>query len=166
MQLDTTTIAAQIQGRRVLVTGAGGSIGSELCRQLARFAPERLYLLDRDESGLQSTQMSLTGQGLLATDDVLLADIRDPEGLHLVFEQARPHVVFHAAALKHLPLLESFPLEAWKTNVQGTLHVLEAAAAVGVEAFVNVSTDKAADPTSTLGYSKRCTCLLYTSRCV
>lgn len=157
VQLDTTTIAAQIQGRRVLVTGAGGSIGSELCRQLARFAPERLYLLDRDESGLQSTQMSLTGQGLLATDDVLLADIRDPEGLHLVFEQARPHVVFHAAALKHLPLLESYPLESWKTNVQGTLHVLEAAAAVGVEAFVNVSTDKAADPTSTLGYSKRCT---------
>ena len=157
VRLDTTTIAAQIQGRRVLVTGAGGSIGSELCRQIARFAPQRIYLLDRDESGLQSTQMSLTGQGLLDTDDVLLADIRDPEGLRLVFEQARPQVVFHAAALKHLPLLESFPLEAWKTNVCGTLHVLEAAAAVGVEAFVNVSTDKAADPTSTLGYSKRCT---------
>ena len=157
VHLDTTVIAAQIQGRRVLVTGAGGSIGSELCRQLAKFAPARIYLLDRDESGLQSTQMSLTGQGLLASDDVLLADIRDPEGLRLVFEQARPQVVFHAAALKHLPLLESFPLEAWKTNVQGTLNVLEAAAAVGVEAFVNVSTDKAADPTSTLGYSKRCT---------
>ena len=157
VQLDTTAIATQIQGRRVLVTGAGGSIGSELCRQIARFSPERIYLLDRDESGLQATQMSLTGQGLLDTDDVLLADIRDPEGLALAFEHARPQVVFHAAALKHLPLLESFPLEAWKTNVQGTLNVLEAAAAVGVEAFVNVSTDKAADPTSTLGYSKRCT---------
>ena len=157
VHLDTSAIAGQIQGRRVLVTGAGGSIGSELCRQIARFAPERIYLLDRDESGLQATQMSLTGQGLLASDDVLLADIRDPEGLRLVFEAARPQVVFHAAALKHLPLLESFPLEAWKTNVCGTLNVLEAAAAVGVEAFVNVSTDKAADPTSTLGYSKRCT---------
>ena len=157
VQLDTTAIAAQIQGRRVLVTGAGGSIGSELCRQLAKFGPERLYLLDRDESGLQATQMSLTGQGLLASDDVLLADIRDPEGLRLVFETARPQVVFHAAALKHLPLLESFPLEAWKTNVRGTLNVLRAAAHVGVETFVNVSTDKAADPTSTLGYSKRCT---------
>ncbi|MCB1253318.1 MAG: polysaccharide biosynthesis protein [Austwickia sp.] len=157
VQLDTTSIAQQIQGRRVLVTGAGGSIGSELCRQLARFAPQRLYLLDRDESGLQATQMSLTGQGLLDTDDVLLADIRDPEGLRLVFAAARPQVVFHAAALKHLPLLESFPLEAWKTNVCGTLNVLQAAADVGVEAFVNVSTDKAADPTSTLGFSKRCT---------
>ena len=101
--------------------------------------------------------MSLTGQGLLDTDDVLLADIRDPEGLRLVFAAARPQVVFHAAALKHLPLLESFPLEAWKTNVCGTLNVLQAAADVGVEAFVNVSTDKAADPTSTLGFSKRCT---------
>ncbi|WP_116112739.1 polysaccharide biosynthesis protein [Austwickia chelonae] len=157
VQLDTTAIAAQIQGRRVLVTGAGGSIGSELCRQIAKFSPERLFLLDRDESGLQATQMSLTGQGLLDSDDLLLADIRDPEGLRLVFEQARPQVVFHAAALKHLPLLESFPLEAWKTNVRGTLNVLEAAAGVGVETFVNVSTDKAADPTSTLGYSKRCT---------
>ncbi|MBW3084632.1 UDP-N-acetyl-alpha-D-glucosamine C6 dehydratase [Austwickia sp. TVS 96-490-7B] len=157
VQLDTTAIAAQIQGRRVLVTGAGGSIGSELCRQIAKFSPERLFLLDRDESGLQATQMSLTGQGLLDSDDVLLADIRDPEGLRLVFETARPQVVFHAAALKHLPLLESFPLEAWKTNVLGTYHVLCAASEMGVEAFVNVSTDKAADPTSTLGYSKRCT---------
>lgn len=157
VQLDTTAIAAQIQGRRVLVTGAGGSIGSELCRQIAKFGPERLFLLDRDESGLQATQMSLTGQGLLASDDVLLADIRDPQGLRLVFEEARPQVVFHAAALKHLPLLESFPLEAWKTNVCGTLNVLHAAAEIGVSTFVNVSTDKAADPTSTLGYSKRCT---------
>ncbi len=157
VQLDTTTIAAQLQGKRILVTGAGGSIGSELCRQIARFSPERLYLLDRDESGLQATQMSLTGQGLLDSDDVLLADIRDPECLALVFAQARPQVVFHAAALKHLPLLESFPLEAWKTNVTGTLNVLTAAADAGVDVFVNVSTDKAADPTSTLGYSKRVT---------
>ncbi len=157
VQLDTTAIAAQLQGKRILVTGAGGSIGSELCRQIAKFSPERLYLLDRDESGLQGTQMSLTGQGLLDSDDVLLADIRDPECLALVFAQAKPQVVFHAAALKHLPLLESFPLEAWKTNVTGTLNVLTAAADAGVDVFVNVSTDKAADPTSTLGYSKRVT---------
>ncbi len=157
VQLDTTAIASQLQGKRILVTGAGGSIGSELCRQIARFAPERLYLFDRDESGLQATQMSLTGQGLLDSDDVLLADIRDPEGLALLFAHARPQVVFHAAALKHLPLLESFPLEAWKTNVTGTLNVLAAAAEAQVEVFVNVSTDKAADPTSTLGYSKRVT---------
>ena len=81
IELDTTAIAEQISGRSVLVTGAGGSIGSELCRQIARFGPAKLYLLDRDESGLQSTQMSLTGSGLLDTDEVVLADIRDPEAL-------------------------------------------------------------------------------------
>ena len=155
IELDTTAIAEQISGRSVLVTGAGGSIGSELCRQIARFGPSKLYLLDRDESGLQSTQMSLTGSGLLDTDEVVLADIRDPEALRVVFESTRPEIVFHAAALKHLPLLESFPLEAWKSNVIGTLNVLTAAAAAGVGTFVNISTDKAANPTCMLGYSKR-----------
>ncbi len=157
ISMDTTAVAAQIAGRRVLVTGAGGSIGSELCRQIARFGPGQLYLLDRDESALQETQISLTGQGLLDSDDVLLADIRDPAALGEVFAAARPDIVFHAAALKHLPLLESFPLEAWKSNVLGTLNVLEAAAAAGVRTFVNISTDKAARPTSVLGCSKRVT---------
>lgn len=155
--MDTTAIAEQISGRNVLVTGAGGSIGSELCRQIARFGPGKLYLLDRDESGLQETQVSLTGQGLLDSDEVLLADIRDPEALRAAFDAARPDIVFHAAALKHLPLLESFPLEAWKTNVNGTLNVLEASARAGVQTFVNISTDKAAAPTSVLGFSKRVT---------
>ncbi|MCL3862922.1 nucleoside-diphosphate sugar epimerase/dehydratase [Actinotalea sp. K2] len=153
--LDTEVIAGQIAGRRVLVTGAGGSIGSELCRQIARFDPAKLYLLDRDESGLQATQMSLTGQGLLEGDEIVLADIRDLDTLREVFGSAAPDIVFHAAALKHLPLLESFPLEAWKSNVLGTLNVLTAAAEVGVGTFVNISTDKAADPTCVLGYSKR-----------
>ncbi|MFS0703554.1 polysaccharide biosynthesis protein [Cellulomonas sp. 179-A 9B4 NHS] len=157
ISMDTTAIADQISGRNVLVTGAGGSIGSELCRQIARFGPGKLYLLDRDESALQETQVSLTGQGLLDSDDVLLADIRDPGALRDVFAAAKPDIVFHAAALKHLPLLESFPLEAWKTNVLGTLNVLEAAAHAGVQTFVNISTDKAARPTSVLGYSKRVT---------
>ena len=121
VELDTTVIAEQISGRRVLVTGAGGSIGSELCRQIARFGPSRLYMLDRDESGLQGTEMSLAGHGLLDSDDIILADIRDPEALAEAFERARPEVVFHAAALKHLPLLEAHPLEAWKSNVLGTL---------------------------------------------
>lgn len=153
--LDTSAIADQIAGRSVLVTGAGGSIGSELCRQIARFGPAKLYMLDRDESGLLATQMSLTGQGLLQGDEVILADIRDPEAMRTVFAAARPDLVFHTAALKHLPLLETYPLEAWKTNVLGTLNVLTAAAEVGVGAFVNISTDKAADPTCVLGYSKR-----------
>lgn len=153
--LDTTAIAEKIAGRSILVTGAGGSIGSELCRQIAKFYPSKLYLLDRDESGLLATQMSLTGDGLLQSETVLLADIRDLEAMRTVFAAAKPDVVFHAAALKHLPLLEMFPLEAWKTNVQGTLNVLTAAAEVGVGAFVNISTDKAAQPTCVLGYSKR-----------
>jgi FlaA1/EpsC-like NDP-sugar epimerase len=155
ISLDTTAIAEQLAGRSVLVTGAGGSIGSELCRQIARFGPARLFLLDRDESALQATQLTLTGQGLLEGDEVILADIRDLDTLHCVFASAMPDLVFHAAALKHLPLLESYPLEAWKSNVLGTLHVLTAAAAVGVSTFVNISTDKAADPTCVLGHSKR-----------
>jgi FlaA1/EpsC-like NDP-sugar epimerase len=153
--MDTTLIAEQIAGRSVLVTGAGGSIGSELARQIAKFGPGKLYLLDRDESGLHAAQLSLTGQGLLQGDEVILADIRDLDAMRAVFKAALPDLVFHAAALKHLPLLESFPLEAWKTNVLGTLNVLTAAAETGVGTVVNISTDKAADPTCVLGYSKR-----------
>ena len=155
ISLDTTVIAEQLAGQSVLVTGAGGSIGSELCRQIARFGPAKLFLLDRDESGLQATQMSLTGEGLLQGDEVILTDIRDVTTLRNVFELTRPDIVFHAAALKHLPLLETYPLEAWKTNVLGTLNVLTAAAETGVTTFVNISTDKAADPTCVLGHSKR-----------
>ncbi|WP_240474218.1 nucleoside-diphosphate sugar epimerase/dehydratase [Intrasporangium chromatireducens] len=155
VELDPIAIAEQVSGRRILVTGAGGSIGSELCRQIARFGPARLCMLDRDESGLQATQMTLAGHGLLDSDDLILADIRDPAALARAFEAARPEVVFHAAALKHLPLLEAHPLEAWKSNVVGTLNVLAAAECAGVSTFVNISTDKAANPTCVLGYSKR-----------
>jgi dTDP-glucose 4,6-dehydratase len=155
VSLDTAMLSDQMTGKNILVTGAGGSIGAELCRQIARFGPARLYLLDRDESGLLETQMSLTGQGLLQGEQVLLGDIRDADAMRTVFAKTRPDVVFHAAALKHLPLLETFPLEAWKTNVLGTLNVLSAAAENGVGTFVNISTDKAADATCVLGYSKR-----------
>lgn len=157
VHLELDVIARQIAGRRVLVTGAGGSIGAELCRQIARFGPAALCLLDRDESGLHGTQMSLSGRALLDTDEVILADIRDAATVHRLFQRVRPDLVFHAAALKHLPLLERYPTEAWQTNVLGTLNVLTAAADAGVGTFVNVSTDKAADPTSVLGLSKRLT---------
>jgi dTDP-glucose 4,6-dehydratase len=152
---DVAASAGYLEGKRVLVTGAGGSIGSELCRQLVDFAPAALYMLDRDESALQALQLSISGHGLLDTEDVILADIRDREALAAVFSRCRPQVVFHAAALKHLPMLEQYPDEAWKTNVLGTANVLEAARDAGVEVFVNISTDKAANPTSVLGYSKR-----------
>eukprot|EP01041_Mallomonas_annulata_P016073 gene16073-33762_t len=156
-EIDTAAVAHYITDRRVLVTGAGGSIGSELCRQLARFEPEALIMLDRDESGLHGTQLSIEGRALLNSPNLVLADIRDEARLQEVFLQHRPHVVFHAAALKHLPLLEGAPDEAWKTNVLGTQHVLAAAQAAGVDHFVNISTDKAADPVSVLGSSKRIT---------
>ncbi len=152
---DVKSIAGYLAGRRVLVTGAGGSIGSELCRQIVTFEPAELIMLDRDETGLQQAQLGTSGHGLLDTKDVVLADIRDADALLRVFDERRPEVVFHAAALKHLPMLEQYPDEAWKTNVLGTLNVLEAARAVGVQTFVNISTDKAANPTSVLGHSKR-----------
>lgn len=155
--LDEDVIAAQITGRRVLVTGAGGSIGSEMCRQIHRFAPAALIMLDRDESALHAAQLSIYGRALLDDDDTVLADIRDACAMRRVFEAYRPEVVVHAAALKHLPLLEKFPLEAWMTNVVGSWNVLCAARESGVETFVNISTDKAAGPISVLGYSKRVT---------
>lgn len=153
---DLDAIASYLTGARVLVTGAGGSIGSELCRQIYRFAPAQLIMLDRDESALHSVQMSIEGRALLDSRNLVVADIRDGERLSQVFTEHRPDVVFHAAALKHLPLLEMYALEGWKTNVLGTNNVLRAAASSGgVTHFVNVSTDKAADPTSVLGYTKR-----------
>ena len=155
VRLDMGAIADSIAGKCVLVTGAGGSIGSELCRQIARFGPGRLVLLDRDESALFYAQMSLTGRALLDDGSLLLCDIRDGEALEQAFNQIRPDVVFHAAALKHLTLLEQYPVEAWKSNVLGTANVLRAARRAGVSTFVNISTDKAAHPTSVLGHSKR-----------
>jgi FlaA1/EpsC-like NDP-sugar epimerase len=155
VKTDLAAIAGQFAGRRILVTGAGGSIGSELCRQLYQFAPAQLILLDRDESALHEVQLTLHGRALLDSDETVLADIRDPRRVREVFERFRPQTVFHAAALKHLPLLERYPAEAVQSNVFGTQTVLEAAMACGVESFVNISTDKAADPVSVLGYTKK-----------
>lgn len=154
-RLNQTQIAEYMRGKRILVTGAGGSIGSELCRQLTRFRPAELMMLDRDESGLHAVQLSINDQAMLDGEDTILASIRDRVGLAEIFSVRKPEIVFHAAALKHMPLLEKYPLEAIKTNVLGTLNVLEAAEKCGVETFVNISTDKAANPCSALGTSKR-----------
>lgn len=153
--LDIESVAGYLTGKRVLVTGAGGSIGSELCRQIHRFAPGSLIMLDRDESALQAVQLSIEGRGLLDSRDLVVCCIRDRERLSQVFDEHRPEVVFHAAALKHLPLLEMHPEEGWKTNVWGTRNMLDMAGKFSVERFVNISTDKAADPTSVLGLTKR-----------
>lgn len=156
-QLDTDVgaIASYLAGRRVLVTGAGGSIGSELCRQIHQFGPAELMMLDRDESALHAVQLSIHGRALLDGGEVILCDIRDERAVQTIFDQRRPEVVFHAAALKHLPMLEQYPAEAVKTNIIGTRIVLDAACRSGVTTFVNISTDKAANPCSVLGYSKR-----------
>jgi FlaA1/EpsC-like NDP-sugar epimerase len=155
VRTDVAAIAKYISGKRVLVTGAGGSIGSELSRQIYRYEPAELLMLDRDESALHAVQMSIHNRALLDSDELVLLDIRDRIGVEQLFRTRKPEVVFHAAALKHLPLLERHPSEAVKTNVWGTLALLEAASAHGVERFVNISTDKAAGPESVLGYSKR-----------
>lgn len=153
--IDMGEVLHSLVGKRVLVTGAGGSIGSELCRHIHRLGPEELMMLDRDESAMHTVQLALHGRALLDSPEIVLADIRDQENLKAIFLERQPQVVFHAAALKHLPILQRYPGEAWKTNVVGTQNVLRAAESVGVERFVNVSTDKAANPASVLGYSKR-----------
>jgi len=156
-EIDTSleSIAGYLTGKRVLITGAGGSIGSELARQVGRFAPAELILLDRDESALHAVQLSIHGRAMLDGDDTVVADIRDRERTRQVFAQHQPEVVFHAAALKHLSLLERHPTEGIKTNIYGTLTLLETALDAGVERFVNISTDKAVNPISVLGATKR-----------
>jgi FlaA1/EpsC-like NDP-sugar epimerase len=155
LSLDIESVAGYLTGKRVLVTGAGGSIGSELCRQIHRFAPAALVMLDRDESALQAVQVSIEGRGLLDSRDLVVCCIRDSERLQQVFDEHRPEVVFHAAALKHLPLLEMHAEEGWKTNVWGTRNLLDLSGKFDVERFVNISTDKAADASSVLGRTKR-----------
>ena len=144
-----------IAGKTVLVTGAGGSIGVELCRQVSLLRPKQLIFLDRDESALQQAQLVANQDGLLEDSNFVLADIRESEVISGIFQRMKPEIVFHAAALKHLPVLERFPAEAWKTNVLGTLNVLRAAQDSGTKIFINISTDKASDPTSVLGRSKQ-----------
>ncbi|MCW2614761.1 MAG: putative polysaccharide biosynthesis protein [Frankiales bacterium] len=146
---------AVVEGKRVLVTGAGGSIGSELCRQISRWDPAALFLLDHDESNLHGLQLELHGEALLDDEALIIADVRDRSRIDQVFATTRPDVVFHAAAHKHLPLLERHPCEGVKSNVLGTQNLLEAALEVGTDRFILISTDKAANPTSVLGASKR-----------
>ena len=155
IKTDLQSIAGYLTGRTVLVTGAGGSIGSELCRQIYRFAPKQLIMLDRDESALHAVQLSIEGRALLDSPDLVLLDLRDRRSLERLIQHRRPDVIFHAAALKHLALLERQPSEAVKSNVWATLDLLEIASTAGVERVVNISTDKAADPSSVLGYTKR-----------
>ncbi len=154
VEIDLESVSGYIRGRRVLITGAGGSIGAELSRQVSRFEPSELFLLDRDESALHGLQLTMEGRALLDSEGLIVADIRDRDRVVDLFELHRPEVVFHTAALKHLTLLEHHPIEGVKTNVVGTKNLLDAAMKVDVDRFVNISTDKAADPSSVLGATK------------
>jgi FlaA1/EpsC-like NDP-sugar epimerase len=144
-----------IRGRTVLVTGAGGSIGSEIIRQLVRLEAGSIVCVDRDEYALYQLQLGLTGQALLTDENMVLSDVSRRPQLDAVFASFRPQIVFHAAACKHLPLLERAPAQAIATNVLGTMNSAALAVKYGAEHFVNVSTDKAARPTSILGMTKR-----------
>jgi FlaA1/EpsC-like NDP-sugar epimerase len=146
---DLDSVRQLLFGRRVLITGAGGSIGSEIARQVAACGPRLLLMLDHDETHLHDAAAQISGP---ATQ--LLADVRDKQRIYDLFAHWRPEVVFHAAAHKHVPLLESHPCEAVLTNVIGTRNVASAAARVRVDRFVFISTDKAVHPSSVMGASK------------
>jgi FlaA1/EpsC-like NDP-sugar epimerase len=149
------SVQEMLSGARVLVTGAGGSIGQELCRQIRSHDPASLHMLDHDESNMHTLQLELNGRALLDSAEIIIADIRDETRIRQVFRSVRPDVVFHAAAHKHLPLLEQHPGEGVKTNVLGTQNVVRAAAEAGAKRFLLISTDKAAEPRSILGATKR-----------
>jgi FlaA1/EpsC-like NDP-sugar epimerase len=144
-----------LAGKRVLVTGAGGSIGSELCRQIAEFEPERLILYERYENSLYAIANDLVDRGAGSVIVPVIGDVTDTGRVDSVFAEHQPHVVFHAAAHKHVPLMEANPCEAVKNNVLGTQVVAEASSRRGVERFVLISTDKAANPSSIMGATKR-----------
>ncbi|MCG8442758.1 MAG: polysaccharide biosynthesis protein [Caulobacterales bacterium] len=144
-----------VEGRRVLVTGAGGTIGSELTRQLLRLGPSTLALMDSSELNLFEIDLELREAGRATAVEPILSDVRDAARVREIVEAVRPEVVFHAAALKHVPLMERNPVEAVLTNVLGTMHVAEAARDAGAGAFVLISTDKAVHPTNVMGASKR-----------
>jgi FlaA1/EpsC-like NDP-sugar epimerase len=150
---DVSGVTNAFARRRILVTGAGGSIGSELVRQLSRLNPTQLLLLDKDENNLYEVTCEVREE--FSSVVPIVADIRNAGVLRKAFERHRPEVVFHAAAYKHVPLMEEYPAEAILNNVMGTRHVAELSHAFGVETFVLISTDKAVNPASTMGASKR-----------
>ena len=161
VQVDTTQVSEFLQGKTVLVTGGAGSIGSELCRQISRFKPGMLVVLDQDETGVFNTKRALDVEtGSQVNVQAAIADVRDIAEVDEIFSKYRPQVVFHAAAYKHVPLMEDHPDRAAKTNVFGTRTVARVAKMWNAEKFVMISTDKAVNPTSIMGATKRAAELL------
>lgn len=156
VELDTASIEKKLTGKTVLVTGAGGSIGSEICRQVCEFMPEKILLLGHGENSIYLINMELRNKYKDQFEIVpIIADVQDRERIFEVMETHRPDVVYHAAAHKHVPMMEYNPKEAVKNNVLGTRNVSEAADTFGVGVFVLVSTDKAVNPTNVMGSTKR-----------
>jgi FlaA1/EpsC-like NDP-sugar epimerase len=155
IQMDRQELYPLLEGKRVLVTGAGGSIGSELCRQIARYHPATLILFERYENGLFALDLELRAQFPKLTIVPAIGDVTVPERVTEVLQQTDPELVFHAAAHKHVPLMELNPKEAVRNNVLGTKVVAEASLVSGVDRFVLISTDKAVNPTSVMGATKR-----------
>lgn len=151
VSLDLEEVAGYLKGETILVTGAGGSIGSELCRQIIRFDPGKLILAGHGENSIFEIEQELKNPAVVTE----VFDIKDREKVEFIFQKYRPAVVFHAAAHKHVPLMEKNPEEALKNNVLGTSNLVEAADKTGVKTFVLISTDKAVNPTSIMGASKR-----------
>jgi FlaA1/EpsC-like NDP-sugar epimerase len=152
--LNNAQIREFFYGKRILITGAGGTIGSAVSRRLVSADIPEVYFLDRDESALHALALSLSDTAASHSEKCLVADVRDLVGLTEVFKEIMPDIVIHTAALKHLIVLERFPREGFLTNVVGTLNVLNAASVSGIRQILNVSTDKAALPTSVLGKTK------------
>ena len=155
IQLDNKGIEGYIKDKVILVTGGGGSIGSELCRQIMKYNPQKLVILDIYENNAYDVQMELNRMYPDNPPEVIIASVRDRDRLEDIFAQYRPYIVFHAAAHKHVPLMEESPQEAIKNNVIGTLNVTECADKYGVKRFVMISTDKAVNPTNVMGATKR-----------
>ena len=155
VQTDKQELHVLLEGKRVLVTGAGGSIGSELCRQIARYKPASLILFERYENGLHELDLEVREKFPLVKVTPVVGDVTVPDRVSEVLSSTRPELLFHAAAHKHVPLMEVNPKEAVRNNVLGTKTVAEAAVAAGVERFVLISTDKAVNPTSVMGATKR-----------
>lgn len=155
VKLNSENINKYIKDKAILVTGGGGSIGSELCRQIARFNPKKLLILDIYENNVYDVQMELNHNHPDIDKEVIIASIRDEKRLRDIFEKYRPDVVFHAAAHKHVPLMEANPAEAIKNNVIGTYNVLKCSHDFKVKKFVQISTDKAVNPTNIMGATKR-----------
>jgi FlaA1/EpsC-like NDP-sugar epimerase len=155
IQLDTQKIAAELNKKVILVTGAAGSIGSGLIRQILSFSPQKIILLDQAESALYDLYNDLHRDGLSACLEVVIADIRSRMRMRKVFEAYRPHFVFHAAAYKHVPLMEENPSEALLTNIKGSKNLVDLSNEFQVYKFVMISTDKAVNPTNVMGASKR-----------